>query len=219
MSAGEAITLAAVVVTGLGILLREAHAAAIERKRTQPIVIVHERGSGPTFSERVGWWGVGAAVTNAGVGPAFNMRFGIELHGVRFPHRRREDDPEGGTWHRVIRPRPSEKSESATIRLPSLEAPGTSRLGHRYAHPDRLFWCRYQNAYGTTWETRTPAGGSAPLDIRRVRFVRLREWSEARARAISEGIALDRQYVEDIASSIGIPADASEGPTTPAQDA
>ena len=59
-----------------------------ERRRTQPIVIGHEKRSrqfAPSGSSAV--WVVEAYVTSEGAGPAFNVRFGVEFNGVRYPYR------------------------------------------------------------------------------------------------------------------------------------
>jgi hypothetical protein len=40
---------------------------------------------------------------------------------------------------------------------------------------DRIYWCRYENAHGETWETLNPADPTVGLTIRRVRLCRLRE--------------------------------------------
>lgn len=65
-----------------------------ERRRTQPIVIAHERSPrrfAPGASGAA--WAVEAYLTNDGAGPAFNVRFGVEFDGVRYPHRLRIEDP------------------------------------------------------------------------------------------------------------------------------
>lgn len=74
---------------------------ANERRRTQGIVIAHE-ARGRRYGES-GNFSVKVYVTNEGQGPAFNVRFGVSVYGVRYPFRLEEDDPLSGNRQRVIR--------------------------------------------------------------------------------------------------------------------
>src|SRR3954471_14124547 len=66
-----------------------------ERRRSQPIVVAHEaRRRHFTDSHQEGFWAVDAYVTSEGSGPAFNVRFGVEFGGVRYPYRMTIKDPE-----------------------------------------------------------------------------------------------------------------------------
>lgn len=53
--------------------------------------------------------------------------------------------------------------------------------------PGRLYWARYENAYGKIWETVNPGERSARLNITGVRLVRLREWRDDRRRLRAPG--------------------------------
>jgi hypothetical protein len=66
-----------------------------ERRRTQPIVVAHEWSSrrfAPSGSPAA--WVVEAYITSEGAGTAFNVRFGVEFNGVRYPYRLRVEEPE-----------------------------------------------------------------------------------------------------------------------------
>jgi hypothetical protein len=66
-----------------------------EIRRTQPIVIAHASGD-RRFAEagEVGLQVLDTWLRNEGEGTAFNVRFGIEYAGVRFPWKFAEEDPE-----------------------------------------------------------------------------------------------------------------------------
>jgi hypothetical protein len=101
-----AILLAAVPVGLLLVALVNAWiSVANERKRSQPIVIAHERGREPWLSKDTGVWIAAALayITNDGEGNAFNVRFGVELHGVRHPFRMEAADPTTGDRQRILR--------------------------------------------------------------------------------------------------------------------
>jgi hypothetical protein len=126
------------------------------------------------------------------------VRFGIELGGVRWPRRYQGNDPGSGSRERVVRsgervPDPKHRFE---VLIPSLGRLGVA--GQKDA--ERRYWCRYENLVGQTWETRNPADRSADLSIHRVRFLRLREWREQRARQKAEvrGAAKEREVVRDL---------------------
>jgi hypothetical protein len=102
--------LATVVVglVGLGVVsyvIQIALAIWQERKRSQPIVLVHEdrdRHFDNTHGSSA--WIVDAHIENVGSAPAFNVRFGVEFNGVRFPYRMSGRDPETGNRHAVLKP-------------------------------------------------------------------------------------------------------------------
>jgi hypothetical protein len=149
-----------------------------ERRRSQPIVVAHEE-RGRTFSDKPEYFAVGGYITNESSGHAFNVRFGVELHGIRFAQKLQVEDPDSGNVQRVLRPnerRPTDGSWPILIPQRSLFA------GEGDPDSGRVYWARYENARKQTWETRSPWNRSARLDIRRVRFVKLYEWREQRQR-------------------------------------
>lgn len=158
-----------------------------ERRRTQPIVIAHEES--PRRFARDGEqaaWVVTAYLTSEGAGPAFNVRFGVELNGVRYPYRMTVNDPGSGNVQRVLKAgerRPPEGS-AWPILIDSLSLWGRAADSKERGDLDerRVYWARYQNAYGETWETINPGNRSAPLVIRRVRRLKRVERREERER-------------------------------------
>ena len=48
---------------------------------------------------------------------------------------------------------------------------------------ERVYWCRFENQRGQTWETRNPADRSAKLEIHRIRRVTQVEQREKTERA------------------------------------
>jgi hypothetical protein len=180
-----------------------------ERRRVQPIVIAHETKS-RRFRDN-GGWSFRAYLRNSGQGSAFNLRFGVEVEGVRWPYRLQEGDPASGNRQRVVESnsRLPEKGDFEIV-VSSLELLGAAhgrvkeRMKGKTPQGDldegRLYWCRDENAVGQTWETRNPGDRSADLDIHRVRFLRVREDREARQRdrARGAGQALDDQVYEEL---------------------
>lgn len=192
----------AIIVAGTGVLALLAGAwsawisLANERKRTQPIIVAHEE-HGRTFTDKSGYFAVGGYVTNEASGHAFNVRFGVELNGVRYPQRLGTEDPGTGNVQRVLRPgerRPT--AGSWPILISQLSLLGTEGD----PDPGRVYWARYENARKQTWETRNPWDRSARLDIRRVRFAGLREAREQRDRAAAgeRGIAWERDALAEL---------------------
>jgi hypothetical protein len=177
-----------------------------ERRRVQPIVIAHETES-RRFREGRPGWSFKAYLQNSGQGSAFNVRFGVQVEGVRWPHRMRDEDPPSGNRQRVVEPL-SRLPEAGDfeINFSSVELIGavhkyrSKREPGRDLDAGRIYWCRYENAIGQTWETRNPGDRSADLDIRRVRLVRWRESREARKRteAKNAGEELDAQVAEEM---------------------
>jgi len=197
LSTGQTVTaiLAAVAVAGLLLTaINVVLAVTNERKRTQPIVVAHEDGP-RSFAERAGFFAVSSYVTNEANGHAFNVRFGVEIRGVRYPQRMELADPSSGNVQRVLRP----GERRPEIGSWEIVMPQASVVGSNGGDVDagRAYWARYSNAYGKTWETRNPSDRTARLDVRRVRFVRLHEWREKRARdgAAKDGRAWEQRAI------------------------
>ncbi|WP_445152519.1 hypothetical protein [Baekduia sp. Peel2402] len=191
-------------ITGMATLAALANlllARANERRRNQPVVIAHEAGSGRRFahSNDAGVaWVVDAYLTSEGGGPAFNVRFGVEFAGVRYPYRLDVNDPDSGNLQRVLRPGDQRPERGAwSIPIPFLSMPGRIGDARSADKPDtvdkqRVYWARYENAEGQTWETRNPGDRSTPLDIRRVRRPKRHERRERKA--LNEAAKRDREW-------------------------
>jgi len=182
----EVISIAVGAVVALGVLVSIVNvwrSAVNERRRAQPIVIAHETHGRQFADGNDGYFAVGAYVTSEGGGPAFNVRVGVEFGGVRYPHKLSTSDPDSGYVERVLRSgqrKPPDERDELPIFIPQ-----TSLLGLRGGSEQddtRVYWSRYENVVGQTWETRNPWQGSARLRIHRVRARRLREWWEQRKR-------------------------------------
>ena len=151
-------------------------------------------------------WTVEAYLTSEGGGPAFNVRFGVEFVGVRYPYRSRIEDPESGNIQRVIRPGERHPGAGAwPIALTSLAIWGRAaesiESGKRGTlDAARVYWARYENAEGKTWETRNPGDRSAKLDIRRIRFPRWRDRrdTQKRKRAGQYDVEWERKVLEEL---------------------
>jgi len=193
-----------------------------ERKRTQPVVIAHDAG-GRRFGER------GNANTvlptylaNEGGGNAFNVRFGVEYDGVRYAWKFAKGDSDSGSYQRVVRAGKRLPEGGATSQI---EIPWEKFAVGRDTDERRIYWCRYENAYGKTWETRNPVDRSTGLDIRRVRFLRWRLRREERrrqqtAKTAQAGLQRDLEAMAAQAREAQEAAEAEEGRRAlPADDA
>jgi hypothetical protein len=191
---------AAIVVLGFILAVAQVLLTQInERRRSQPIVICHQiRGR----TSREGHWVVNVAITNDGLGNAFNVRFGVTLGGVRYPFRMDAGDPFTGNRHRVVRQgQRLPKRAGVNVLIPSLHLYG-SASGSTSIDDGEVYWARYENAQGKMWETVNPPDRSSDLQIKRVRFPRLRERHEQKklAQAKGDGIAWEKKALEEFAA-------------------
>ncbi len=180
-----------------------------ERKRTQPIVLAHQAGK-RRLNEDAGRFGaptgrgnfvVDVYLSNEGEGAAFNVRFGVEFHGVRIPYEDEVGQHRAGSVYRVL---------GAGQRLPSranaawpLPVDALILIGKRGdPDPTRVFWARYENAQGKVWETLNPGDPSKQLGIKRVRARRFREWAEHRGRmnAVKAGADAEQAAIAELLS-------------------
>jgi hypothetical protein len=122
-----------------------------ERRRTQPVAVAN--GSGGELQL------LRLYLTNDGTGTAFNVRCGVRLDG-------REYAVGGGRGTRY--------TVAAGARLPT----GTADLGveipmnayvvsarGRGVYERRVYWARYENAFGQVWETANPADPHADFAL------------------------------------------------------
>lgn len=201
---GLASASAALFAVGLGIINLWL-SARNERRRAQPIVIAHE-ARGRHFAKVGTAWAVDAYMTSEGAGPAFNVRFGVVFHGVRYPFKMRPEDPDAGNLQPVLRQGERRPKEDA---WPVMVDSSRVFAGKGNPDPTRVYWTRYENAQGQTWETLSPGDRSARLNIRRVRSVRFREWREERARqrAGKQGREIERQILRELLEGMKDPPD------------
>lgn len=153
LTTSDKIQLTIAVITGVAALTALAGLAlsqSNERRRSQPIVIAHEAAERHFAREKNAMWVVEAYLTSEGGGPAFNVRFGVEFGGVRYPYRLSIDDPESGNIQRVLRPgdrRPSDGTwpvllTSLAIRGRAADSVAAGKPGSLDA--DRVYWARYE---------------------------------------------------------------------------
>lgn len=212
LSSSDWIQLAIAIITAIAALTALANvwiAMVNERRRRQPIVIAHEHNSrrfAPTSSAAV--WVVDAYLSSEGAGAAYNVRFGVEFNGVRYPYRLTIDDPDAGNIQRVLRAgerRPA--SESWPILIDSLSLWGRASESEQPGDLDakRVYWARYENAQGETWETLNPGDRSARLNIHRVRHPDRLERREQRRRV--EAGQHDREWIRAALAELRTQAD------------
>jgi hypothetical protein len=155
-----------------------------ERRRSQPVVIAHEHRSALPDKDRPAEWVAEAWISNAGGGAAYNVRFGIEMNGYRLPFRA------DGTDGPAARQRVVASNERLPETVPSgaftvfpirIATTDIYALG-KGADDARRWWCRYENAYGQTWETMNPHEAWGDMDIRRVRRPKRAEKREEKRR-------------------------------------
>jgi hypothetical protein len=187
LTASDKIQLAIAAITALAALIALGNVVVtslIERRRGQPIVIAHEQSSRRFGSGAEGtWWAVDAYLTSEGGGPAFNVHFGVEFAGVRYPYRLHKEDPDSGNLQRVLPPgKRCPESSAWPILIDPLSLWGRAAESDGDLDANRIYWARYENAQGQTWETRNPGDRSSKLDIRRIRWPARHERREQRRR-------------------------------------
>jgi hypothetical protein len=169
------IGLVAVAVAGIGAVLTGAWQVIVaivnDRKRSQPVVIAHDAGARQFGNRGNANTVLPTYLTNDGGGNAFNVRFGIDFDGVRYAWKYAPEDSDAGSYQRVVRAGARLPEGGETFRI---EIPWEKFVIGRDTDARRVYWCQYENAFGKTWETRNPVDRSSGLDIRRVRFLRLR---------------------------------------------
>jgi hypothetical protein len=138
-------------------------------------------------------------LTSEGEGAAFNVQFGVAYHAVRYGQRLKPDDPASGNVQRVLKAGERRRTDGAwPVIIDSLSVFGAGKKGD--IEENTVYWARYENAYGKTWETRNPGDRTSRLDIRRVRFRWVRERYEnwRRDRARQHGVEWERKIVSEL---------------------
>src|SRR4029079_4864880 len=106
-----------------------------------------------------------------GVGTAYNVRVGARIGRVEHPL----GDAEGFRY--TVRPGgrvPDREDEDYEVQVPYWAFSVTRRAGQT---PRVVFYARYENAFGKTWETINPRDPLAAFKVRRARpWVRWRRF-------------------------------------------
>lgn len=169
----------AVGAVGLALAVLRDLAARRERRRKRPVVIANE--------QRGRHWNEGplrhgsaadAYLTNESEVQAVNVRFGIQLNGIRYPYKHNPADPEASRINVVAPNGRAPESGAYEISIPNL----FDWSGGGDPDPGRVYWCRYRSLSGEVWETRNPAARHKDFTLHRVHMVRLTAWREERGR-------------------------------------
>jgi hypothetical protein len=153
-----------------------------EARRTQPVAVFHRIGSSDPLK-------IPVYITNEGFGTAYNVRVGVKLYGIE--HRLPLGENEG--YRYILRAgarEPREGEEPFALSLP-IWAYSPGRWGR--SKPRAIFYARYENAFGKTWETRNPKDPLASFKVRRRWFWsvrrRLHSLRQTRMRARAQRLA------------------------------
>jgi hypothetical protein len=121
-----------------------------ERRRTQPVAVAN--GTGGELQR------LGLYLTNDGTGTAFNVRCGVRLDG-------REYAVGGGRGTRYT-VGPGARLPAGTADL-GVEIPMSAYVTseRRGVYDRRIYWARYENAFGQVWETANPADPHADFAV------------------------------------------------------
>src|SRR6266540_1268291 len=71
-------------------------------------------------------------------------------------------DGDAGSYQRVVRSGDRMPAGGANF---NIEIPWEKLIIGPDTDARRVYWCRHENAYGKTWETRNPVDRSSGLDI------------------------------------------------------
>jgi hypothetical protein len=203
------------VIAALAALLNVWVSTRSERRRSQPVVIAHEWGPRKSAKNPADYY-FDTYLKNEGGGPAFNVRFGVELGGVRVPYRMKPKDPTASR-QRVLASGASLPEPTTGDRASLYQGTPTFAVWVTWAElfgtsgdpdPGRAYWCRYENAFGHTWETRNPADRGGDLTIRRVRVPAWREQRDQQAlrRLRRRGEERERRAVQGLRDGLEPPA-------------
>lgn len=152
----------------LGFVARAAYHRREEQKMHPVAVLNQERGRDDAYR-------FGVSITNPGSGSAFNVRVGVVLDGIEYPLGPGEGNrftvgageripPDGIIW----------------LQVPPW--PYALERGGPNVDSRAIFFTRYENAFGETWETFNPADPQGSLEVRRSRSAWLRQLAARRQR-------------------------------------
>lgn len=180
-------TIALVAVTGGLVIVALFQLVVFSRsegRRTQPVAMTHLQ----TRRDLQGRFGV--FLTNEGNGTAFNVRFGVRLDGTEYPAGE-------GRGNRYLVPAGKRVPDNGELQIRVPIAPYALARGGQDVDERAIFYARYENAYGRTWESANPADSLADFTIRRTRLLRYREWRQRHRRARDERV-VERRLREEI---------------------
>ena len=183
-------------VVGLGVTVVREVIAGRERRRVRPVVVCHEAKK---RTIRDGQDIADVYLTNESAASAFNVRFGIEMHGVRVPWKHDQGDAEASRLNVL---RPGQREPEGGVRGVVIPDGVLWSLGSGVDPDDgRSYWAYYESPAGDWWLTSNPCGRSADLTITRIRSRRFGAVSrEKRAleRHLRKGAEVQRQAVREL---------------------
>jgi hypothetical protein len=170
---GEEAVLGLVLASGsvlaAGGLLARAAYHRIEERRMHPVAVLNRELA------RDEAYRFGVSITNSGQGSAFNVRVGVKLDGIEYPL-----GPGEGNRYTVG---PGERvPPEGIIWLKVPPWPYTLERGGPNVDSRAIFYTRYENAFGETWETFNPVDPEASLQVRRSHSTWWRHIAEWRQR-------------------------------------
>jgi hypothetical protein len=188
VEAVASVVVAATALGGVGFAisqLRESRRA--EKRRSQPVVVLHEAGPRRLLEGGGTAWDV--CLENHGAGTAFNVRFGVDLDGRRYPHKPRDSER---AYRHIVNAGERLPAEGNTFELPASIAPFVLQRAGPGVDARRIFWARYENSFGEHWETRNPGDPTADWVVQALSAKQVKELeaNEADARGHDEGVAL-----------------------------
>jgi hypothetical protein len=193
LSATDKATIALAVVTGVLAFIALLQLWAFNRseaRRTQPVAILNRIGGADPL-------GIPVYISNEGVGTAYNVRVGVRIRRVEHPLGK------GDGFRYTLKPGdrvPPEGEDPYLVALPEW-AYSLGRPGSKYKV---VFYARYENAFGQTWETINPRDPLDSFKARRARFWvrgrRFHAWWQRQKRAAGDRI-FERRMQEETAEA------------------
>jgi hypothetical protein len=156
------------------------------RRTSQPVVLVHEVSS--DIADRGEGIDYRVYLRNHGIGAALNVRFGVELVGARYPYTFGTGVERGA---RQLVEAGGRVPEDGDLKVKTAWDPYI--IGEGVAGETRVFWARFENAFGETWQTTNPhdPSGDTTFEHVRRRELRRRETEERERR-----LEIERQVQE-----------------------
>jgi hypothetical protein len=184
-------TIALASVTGVLALVAILQLFAFTRsegRRTQPVVILHQR-----VPRGVDAFAFGVAFENRGAGTAYNVRGGVRLGGTEYPL----GDADGDRYIVGAGEKVPGESRVSALSLQVPPWPYALVRGGPSVDSRAVFYARYENAFGKVWETLNPADPRASFKVRRAWFLLTRNAYQRRRRRSDERI-VQRRNAEEI---------------------
>lgn len=146
----------------------------VERRRSRPVVIVHE-AQRRTVKDRK--WVASVYLTNESAATAFNIRFGITVGDSELPWKDQATDSDASRLN-VLAAGARFPEGSGAVEIVMPDAIVFSMGGDPDAH--RRYWARYSSPAGEQWYASTPVAPAEDVVVRRIRSQRWARWRNGR---------------------------------------